>query len=323
MTGTIKRQLTTDGLTEGYTSPSETDAGVIVVPGTRARFFYFRLDGRPLGGPWVARDMNCSPDIYSAVENEVRPDGASNVYWFLNTCGGSVVAEVAFASYGRSTRASTYPWFSGVSPRWVPGSRYAAAVAWDGTQISVMNTAGGDKGSPNGTPWITDDQGRLRYFDISRAGSNVLIALASNPKDIHSRSDLVLWHNHGTAPVGGGPLADNPATVCELGNWGDNTRWPDLSMPRWSPDGTEFTWSDNRGVWVSPAPVAGAGGQCVVHPKLIAAGGNSPSWGLVSLHQLPAPPAQGVARRPAVQAAGDCTGGPGPDSPAGGARVGD
>ena len=43
VTGTIKRQLTTDGLTEGYTSPSETDAGVIVVPGTRARFFYLRL----------------------------------------------------------------------------------------------------------------------------------------------------------------------------------------------------------------------------------------------------------------------------------------
>jgi len=68
-----------------------------------------------------------------------------------------------------------------------------------------------------------------------------------------------------------------------VSNWGDNGTYPDISKPRWSPDGTAFTWSDKRGVWVSPAPVRSGGGRCTIHPKLVAAGGNSPDWGVPSV----------------------------------------
>ncbi len=80
--------------------------------------------------------------------------------------------------------------------------------------------------------------------------------------------------------------------LCTLANWGDNMTAPDVSIPRWSPDGTAFTWSDSHGVWVSPAPVA-SGSTCVLHPTLIAAGGHDPDWDVpdvLSTSPTPTPP---------------------------------
>ena len=267
--GAIKRQLTTNGSTRRYMSPTETDAGIIVVSATQAFFYDLKLDGASAGGPWTALDMDCASQ-QNAFSNQVNPAGTMNVYYYLSFgCGEHIDSWVAFANYNALTGKGVYPKTLGSDPRWVPGTHYAAAVSDLGSQIFTMDTA-------SGTPWITGEYFTFRYFDISRSGNKVLIAKASSPGDVHSPSNLVLWQNNGTPPASGSP-------VCALANWGDNGTWPDFSMPRWSPDGTQFTWSDSRGVFVSAAPVAGAGGLCVIHPKLIAAGGNSPDWGLADL----------------------------------------
>ncbi len=49
--GAVKRQITTNGSAEGYSSPSMTDAGVIVAGAKKAFFFYFNRDGSSFGGP--------------------------------------------------------------------------------------------------------------------------------------------------------------------------------------------------------------------------------------------------------------------------------
>ena len=203
--------------------------------------------------------------MQSAVSDQVTPSGSMNVYWYIDngsSCLSFLGPAVAFANFNGLTGKDIYPLFGGAwYPRWVPGTNYAAAVSQRGNVISVLDT-------PGATPWITDSNDAWRYFDISRAGNKVLIAMASTP-DISSRSDLILWQNNGLPPATG-------SAVCALPGWGDDNAAPDISMPRWSPDGTQFTWADRQGVYVSPAPVAGAGGQCVINPKLIVAGGNSP-----------------------------------------------
>ena len=160
-----------------YASPSETDAGTIVAPATRATFYYFNLDGSSAGGPWAALDMNCS-SMQSAISNQVTPLGSMNVYWYIDngsSCLGFLGPTVAFANYNGLTGRGIYPQFGGAwYPRWVPGTNYAAAVSQHGNVISVLDT-------PSGTPWITDGNDALRYFDISRTGNKVLIAMASTP----------------------------------------------------------------------------------------------------------------------------------------------
>lgn len=277
--GATKRQLTTNGSTMRYTSPSETDAGVIVAGATRANFFYFNQDGSSAGGPWTSLDMNCSWE-QSPISNQVNPAGGMNIYWYIDDgsdCMHFYGPTTAFASYNGMTPKGVNPEFAAWYPRWIPGTVYAAAVSEQGDKISVLNTG-------SGTAWILDPSNGLRFFDISRTGNNVLIADASSSAQ-NSPSDLILWHNDGTPPA---TLAGAP--VCSLANWGDYGQAPDLSMPRWSPDGTQFTWSDSQGIWVSPAPVNDGSGHCVIHPKLIVAGASYPDWGLPDVKTSAAAP---------------------------------
>jgi hypothetical protein len=280
--GSVKRQITTNGSSEGYSSPSMTDSGVIVAGAKSAFFFYFNRDGSSFGGPWTAFDMNCAFE-QQPLSNQVAPNGGSNVYWYIDDgsgCNDPSGPTVAFAAFNSLTAEGLFATYDGVwYPRWIPGTAYPAAVEIGGASINTLNTAGG-------TPWITDSADGLRYFDISRTGGKVLIADAHDPSNVTSPSDLVLWQNVGTPP------ATDPGSmqICQLANWGDNMPAPDISVPRWSPDGSAFTWSDSRGVWVSPAPVADAGGNCVIHPTLIAAGGHSPDWGVPDVLTTTPPP---------------------------------
>ena len=50
-----------------------------------------------------------------------------------------------------------------------------------------------------------------------------------------------------------------------------------------------IAWEDPAGVQVSPAPV-NQSGTCVLSPRLIAAGGRSPDWGLKDVPTAPKPP---------------------------------
>ena len=280
--GAIKRQITTNGATARYSSPSMTDAGVIVAGGKSAFFYYYNRDGSSAGGPWTAFDMNCAFE-QQPLSNQVAPSGGLNTYWYIDDgsgCNAPSGPKVAFASFNGLTAQGLFATYDGVwYPRWIPGTDYPAAVEISGASIDTLNTSGG-------TQWITDAGDRLRNFDITRTGGRVLIAVADDTSNVNSPSDLVLFQNVGTPP------ATDPGSgvLCTLANWGDNQQAPDISVPRWSPDGTAFTWSDSHGVWASPAPVA-SGSTCVIHPTLIAPGGHAPDWGAADVLQTkPTPP---------------------------------
>jgi hypothetical protein len=264
--GVTKHRITSDGATQHYVSPSETDAGIIVASGKQAFFHYFNQDGSKARGPFTVLDIAC-PSIDPPFTSQVNPQGTMVVYYYLDApgCVRSRGFRVAFANTNSLTGKGVYDQWWGSHPRWVPGTNYAAYVSEQGSQLETTNS------HTQESVWIRDSKGGLRSFDISRTGNKVLIARASST-DPRSRSDLLLWQNKGTPPASG-------SAVCAVPGWGENDE-AGRSIPRWSPDATQFTWSDSRGVWVSPAPVAGTSGECVIHPKLIVPGGSSPDWGL-------------------------------------------
>jgi hypothetical protein len=66
---------------------------------------------------------------------------------------------------------------------------------------------------------------------------------------------------------------------------------PDDARPRLSPDGTMIAWSAPEGVMVSPTPTQTGGTEtlCQLSPRLVAAGGKEPEWGIVDVPAIPAP----------------------------------
>lgn len=265
-TGSVKRQLTKNGNTKYYMAPSETDTGTIVVGGLPAMFYYFNQSGKRVTGPWTSFDMKCA-SLEQPDSNQVRANNLI-VYSYVNFCPYEHIEQwVAFANYGRGTAVHNYAQFPGSAPRWVPGKPYAAAVTEDGESLFTTNKVGG-------TVWVAFP-GRpaysIRAFDISRKGYRVLIATASTTSNVKSPSNLVLWRNNGVPPAGGRQL-------CVVANWAEWT-----SVPRFSPDGKQFTWSAKRGVYVSPTPVANANGRCTIHPRPIVRGGLDPDWGVPGL----------------------------------------
>jgi hypothetical protein len=309
--GSVQRQITTDGATNFYTGPSETDSGTIVAGGEfagNAHWFYlFNLDGSSGGGPWTSLDMgSCDTGPIGA---QVEPAGGLIAYWWIHESEcpfGSIAATVGFANANNLTAGGVFPEFGGFyAPRWIPGATGAGMVQFGGGAIEVETSSGLQT-------WLTAAAPPyLTSFDVSRSGNRVLLAYTAEQYAKVGQAGIELLDN------GGLPPASNPQKVCASEVWADSEP---SSSPRWSPDGSQFTWSDSHGVWVSPAPVSDGTPEanCVIQPTLIAAGGSNPDWGAANIPSSPAPQPQ-----PGSGSAG--TGGSGTtggsSSPGGGGNV--
>jgi hypothetical protein len=111
------------------------------------------------------------------------------------------------------------------------------------------------------------------------------------------RGEIELFQGSGAPPAAA-------SLVCRgvLGN--------ENSQPRWSPDGTKFTYADASGVWVANAPVRAADGSCSITKTLIAAGGKAPDWGPANL-SAPVDPGNGGASGGGTQTGGGTSSGGG------------
>jgi len=275
--GATKRQITTNGATLGYGSPTETDAGVIVATSSKSSmFFYFKQDGTSPGGPWGAHDLHCG-SMQPILSNQVKPDGAMNAYSFIelsSSCFSVYGATVGYANYNLLTASGIYTTFDQAwYPRWVLGTTYVAAADSTGQGIWYLDT-------PSGSTWLTRPvlaggltPLKVRYFDLTRDSAWALVAMSDDSAQPR-KSTLYLWHQTAPLPAASGNV------VCSIANWGDDNQAPDISMPRWAPDGSAFTWTDSQGIWVSPKPVDDGTGTCRLSPKLIVPGGYEPDWGL-------------------------------------------
>jgi hypothetical protein len=267
--GAVQRQITTNGGSAGYISPTETDAGVIVAPRHGDHFFYrFNLDGSSAGGPWTSGDFTCGSLSSSPFAAQVSPEDGLIVYDYMQSSfctGGGIQRRVAVANANSYTAKGSYPNFSwGMYPRWIPGQPLAAMVNQNGNEINTQNAGWLISCAPAPcSPYFTN-------FDISRSGWRVLAAETTSADASSGQAHLELWNNNAPPPDG-----SQGTSVCSLLNWAD---WN--SAPRWSPDGSQFAWATSAGVYISPAPVNGGAGQCALQPTLVVPGGYMPDWGV-------------------------------------------
>lgn len=267
--GAVKRQVTTDGSGKTYSGPAQLDDGTIVVPASDRWFYILGPDGSTRRGPYLSPTNSWST---SPLAIDLQPTGGLIAYWHLYASASAMtpVPRVAFALSDAPTTSdcTVAPCHSGyLQPRWIPGDTKVAMINSAGSQIDVQPSTG----------WMTLGAGvEIQGFDISRAGYRTLITSKDTTNGDH---ELVLWDNKVPPPD-----ATQGALVCGMDNFSNGE-----SHPRWSPDGTKFTWSDASGVWVSPAPVSNGASPpvCVLQPTLIAASGSNPDW---SAATVPSPP---------------------------------
>jgi hypothetical protein len=291
--GSVSRQITRDATaTSRYESPSQADDGTIVAvsegptAGDGTRFAYFlrpdgsRIETQPLPVP---SGLIRIPALTGA---QVSRDGGLIVYdWGQAPFGGRVNYATSIVGRVQSQDACavfcSYAW---VGPRWASNGSTLVVDAYLGEDgVGVVASPGQDPAA-----WFNFSEAAIASVDES-AGRLVVDAV---PKDTGTVIDVV---NDGPPTTlvllrySGAPGDAPPVKACELD---DYTEIPGFA--RLSPDGSMLAWQDREGVYVSPVPPETGGGTCTLQPRLVAAGGSRPDWGVADV-----PPATGSPGPPA------------------------
>src|SRR5215217_4442489 len=273
--GARKLKVTSDGGTAAgteYRNPTQTNDGRILT--TRERFFFLvRQDGTNATAPWQAPTGG---SFYKSPLNaQIAPSGGTIVWSYLHNTDVFVTPfqRVSFQTPdGGTPGPCTINCHSGFTDaRWIPATPYAGMISTSRNVIAVQQA-----GSASPVTWGTTNDSSFAGFDVSRTGNRTLIVSTPTGGGTNKQGAVELFQGSGAPPAGGTLVCSGP-----LGN--------ENSQPRWSPDGTKFTYADAQGVWVASAPVRAADGSCIINKTLIAPGGKSPDFGPANLPAEPDP----------------------------------
>lgn len=306
--GTGVARVTTDASPAGvsYSPPAVDDAGGIVmarrVPGVGTTVLVRDREGTLLRGPYVF-DMPICTSI-SPFRIAVQPSGVFAAATYIHgtlTCTGSSSLRTRMVSTRGPTTGDVYGSYADLTePRFLRRPEELLAGVRDDV-ITVWKS----EDEPVLQDWMTIDGAGLwdiDSFDVHPA--NDLLLMEQSPEgapDGGERRDIALVSYTGRP----GP-ASVVSTVCTRdGLVGQSTL---RARPRYSPDGSRIAWNGPAGIYVSPAPAAGAGGICTLSPSLVIPGGRDVEWARFDIPLSPTP--------------GPGDGGPGGGAPGGGAPGG-
>lgn len=262
-------QLTADASADNkYRSPSQLDDGRVVAlrhadGSTAFAYFLRREDGHVLDAWLLPKSGSGGFSPFTGAE--ASPQGGMIVYDYRHfDCGSypcSGDERVGFVAGSGQTNPCLVNCYQGyLAPRWVPGTPYAAMVDEGFNAVYVQK-----EGSAYPVDWYSYGEGiSVEGVDV-RGGRIVTTAKAGETEY------MVLDKTTGAPPA-------LPQTQCSV-------NMPDGSHPRLSPDGSMIAWTAPEGVMVSPTPTqsGGTGTLCQLTPKLIAAGGSQPDWGVADV----------------------------------------
>lgn len=290
--GTLQRQVTSDGSAQApYTAPVADDAGVILTYGHPDAFTARLLgtDGTDARGPFALPASPCSAGPQSAA---ITPDGSLIAAAWTDGRRGCTVEDRHRRHHHTTTSilhgdaptapvnapGAPLPSFRGHrAPRWIGASTpRLAAIRHDAIDVQV---AGGVDAPLERWLGVPHHEADLDSFDLNRAGDLLLLETSADGRPSGGEDRRLEVRR-----VTGTPPQATTTLVCTLDTF--VTGAPRPALPRWSPDGTMIAWSEPSGVVVSPAPVAGADGTCVLDPQLVAPGGRDAAW---TAADLPAP----------------------------------
>lgn len=271
--GARDRALTTNATPEDkYRSPSQIDDGRVVAlrradGSTSFAFFLRREDGQVLSSWLLPKSGVGGFAPYTGAQ--ASPQGGMIAYDYRhfdcasNPCEGN--QRVGFVSGPGQTNPCLVNCHVGyVAPRWLPDSPYAVMVSQSFDGVYVQKAGGA---YPVG--WYSYGAG-ITVEGVDVRGGFVVTSVGAGDTEY-----MVLDKLNGAPPA-------LPQTRCSVS-------MPDNARPRLSPDGSMIAWQAPEGVMVSPTPTqtGGAEALCQLAPKLLAAGGSQPDWGIADVPAAP------------------------------------
>ena len=284
--GSGQRQVSHNATTSSaMRGPSVRNDGVIYAAGPEKFFYRYNADGSSAGAPLLA--PTCGSLGFGPTEPQVNPTGGLIVYNYVwSSCiypfNDTHLRTTVVSDSTPIISENIFPSWRGVgTPRWVDENNFAMIqlggdYIWMTPELPKQN---GGNGSTELRYWFgnnTEGSQDLEAFDYSQKNGNILLEITPNGSAENERADLAVIHSDGAPPSGA--LSD----VCRIDDFA-----PEGARPRWSPDGSQIVWTGNDGVYVSPAPVANGAGDCVLQPRLLAAGAKDASWGGVGSVKTP------------------------------------
>jgi hypothetical protein len=297
-----------------FASPSQADDGTIVAIGDDNELWRFNQDGTQPSAPFLTwLGLGGGSGFSGPYAARVSPDGAKVAFTFFHTQGvdlvtggssteGGVSYTMADHATGERELGVVKGWHN---PAWIDDTHVmafdpgAGALGQDGITDVVFHELGhadpaADDDMAHVYHWFSDPDAAYPQFGaISRRGDR----LAIGEGGFVTTESLRLYTVPATPPA---PASQSsaPQIACRLEN--DDQAYQNVS---WSPDGTQLAYESGGSIYVVSVADLSAGCSAVGAPRLLAAGGSSPSWG------------------PADVGAGQTTGSPAAGSPRGGCTV--
>lgn len=270
-----------------YSWPSQADNGTVVALSDDSRLYRFSHLGKPLGKPvstWLG--IGGGQGFSTPFAPRVSPDGRIVAYSFFHT------QAVDIGGGGGTDGATAYTY----ADRYTPPRELGIVKGWfnpswlgSGTTVSFAPGVGGYADGPttvvyhqlghadpnasddlaNSYTWFSDEAALESIFgEVSRGGDKLAIGAGG----IATAHSIRLYAVPAPPPIS--PGAALPEFRCELtGAPGD---YESLS---WSPDGRSLAYAAGGSVYVVAIGDIASGCAGLGQPRLLARGGESPSWG--------------------------------------------
>jgi hypothetical protein len=267
-----------------FAHATQADNGTIVALVGGTRLYRFARSGKQLGKPRrIASGLSNEGPLHQlAAAPEVSPNGKRVVLYqtLLQDTSGpngthgvtllAVFVEYRSATNGRKLREVHEPGDYYQNPSWIDDNRILFFAPYNGFAPQVFTDQFG--GSRQG--WFADEFNGEDSFsrqllddgELARTGDRLALIKGTNVQG-DSAGAVVQVYSVSS-------LSTPPTPACSFRPPGSGP----FSGPSWSPDGSSVAWSDPSGVWV--AAIDPAAPDCAAAPRLVAAGGKEPDWGV-------------------------------------------
>jgi WD40-like Beta Propeller Repeat len=283
-----------------FASPSQADDGTIVAIGDDNELWRFAQDGSQPSAPFLTwLGLNGGSGFAGPYAARVSPDGTKVAFTFFHTQGVDQVTGTSTTEGGVSYTAADHAtsehelglvkgWHN---PAWIDNAHVmafdpgASSLGVDGVTDVVFHELG--HAEPAAADdlahvyhWFSDpDAGYPQFGAISRRGDRLAIGSGG----FVTTESLRLYTVPATPPA---PASQSsaPQLACRLED-GDKG-YQNVS---WSPDGSRLAYESGGSIYVVTVGDLSAGCPAVGAPRLLAAGGTSPSWGPADVRAASAP----------------------------------
>lgn len=288
-----------------FASPSQADDGTIVAIGDDNHLWRFRPDGSSPTPPvltWLG--LNGGSGFSGPYAARVSPDGKLVAFTFFHSQGVDVVTGtsdlqggVSYSAVDQMTDERQYGLVKGwQNPAWIDGEHTIAFAPTleggdDNDAVVIHELGHADPAASDDNAhvynWFTDPMKTAAQFGaVTRQGDRLAIGAGG-----YSVTESLRLYTLPAPPLEATHDAP-PQLACALTD--DVKGYQNVA---WSPDGSHLAYESGGDIYVVDVGDLSAGCAAVSAPRLLVAGGTSPSWSGAAVAATTAAPSTTPAAR--------------------------